>query len=42
MSFLKYQHNWEVISSHLSPRVCLKNSVNDILPEPKIDRIDKK
>ena len=37
--FLKYHHNWEVISSYPSPRVCLKNSVNDIFPEPKIDRL---
>ena len=31
--FFKYQHHWEDISSYLSPRVCLKNSVNDIFPE---------
>ena len=37
--FLKYQHNWEVICSYPSPRVCLKNSVNDIFPEPKIDHL---
>ena len=36
--FLKYQHNWEVIRSYPSPRVRLKNSVNDIFPEPKINR----
>ena len=37
--FLKYQHNWEVISSYPSLRACLKNSVNDIFPKPKIDRL---
>ena len=37
--FLKYQHNWEVISSYPSPRVCLENSVSDIFLEPKIDRL---
>ena len=36
--FLKCQHNWDVISSYPSPSVCLKNSENDIFPEPKIDR----
>ena len=38
-SFLKYQHSWEVINSYPSPRICLKNSVNHIFPEPKIDRL---
>ena len=37
--FLKCQHNWEVISSYPPPRVCLKNSENDIFPEPTIDRL---
>ena len=37
--FLKYQNNLEVISIYPSPRVCLKNRVNNIFPEPKIDRL---
>ena len=35
--FFKNQRNWEVISSYPSPHICLKNTVNDIFPEPKFD-----
>ena len=36
---MKYQRNWEVISSYPFPRVCLKNSADGIFPKPKIDRL---